>query len=449
MRGRRGRALAMALPMVLCCGVMASFQAPPALALSSDASLDLLALSSGALAPSFDSGIMTYTSVVTNTTATLTVTPTAAPGAKVTVNGSAVVSGSASPAIALTVGANAITTVVTAGNGVTQRTYTVTVQRSTPADPDLSGLKLSVGQLAPVFAKATTLYSAEVPFSADTITLSPTPSAASSTVKVNGSSVAPGSPSDPIDLAVGENDISIVVRAQDLSLKRYTVTVKRSSEVDLMGLRLSSGSLSPAFASGITEYTATVPDATKAITVTPTGSSALVTIRVNGAVVPAGGTSGEIPLATGPNTITTVVTTADNHTKTTTVVVTRSPGAAVAPAGVHLGGGVWLVRSGDFSRLKVTRAAAGATSLPIKKQTVRAPLNRLVAPRVRNLTPRTAYRVFVRINGSWIPAGSVRAGRQGVASLPALRFQNTGRYRIKLKASDRTKLYMRIVAHPA
>ncbi len=454
-RDRKGGGLVMGLRTTLALGtgltvgIMAIFQAQPAFALSSDASLDHLVISPGVLTPVFDSGTMSYTSVVPNTTATLSLTPTAASGATVTVNGSAVVSGSPSPTIALTVGANSITTLVTAANGVKERTYTVTVQRATIADLDLSALRLSIRSLTPVFAKATTIYTAEVPFSANTMTLSPTSSATTSTVKVNGSTVAPGSQSDPIDLAVGDNDISVVVRAQDLSQKRYIVTVKRASEVELVGLRLSAGTLSPAFAGGITDYTATVPDETKSITVTPTGASASVRMTINGAVVLAGGRSGEIPLTTGSNTITIVVTTSGNQTKTSRVVVTRTPAAAVAPDGVHLGGGVWLVRSGDFSHLKVTRAAAGTTAPPKKKQSVRAPLNRLVAPRVRNLTPRTAYRVFVRINGRWIQTGTLRAGRQGDASLPTLRFQNAGRFQVKLKASDQSKRYIRIVAHPA
>ena len=53
---------------------------PSASAASSDASLDLLVISAGTLTPVFDSGTMTYAAVVTNTTATVTVQPTAAPG---------------------------------------------------------------------------------------------------------------------------------------------------------------------------------------------------------------------------------------------------------------------------------------------------------------------------------------------------------------------------------
>ena len=69
---------------------------------------------------------------MTNSTSSLTVTPTTAnSNATVKVNGTTVVSGSASGGIALTVGANTITTVVTAADGVSTKTYTVTVTRQT------------------------------------------------------------------------------------------------------------------------------------------------------------------------------------------------------------------------------------------------------------------------------------------------------------------------------
>ena len=92
----KGLRTVLALGTGLTVGIMAISQAQPALALSSDASLDLLVISPGVLTPGFDSGIMAYTSVVPSTTATRSVTPTAAEGATVRVNGSAVVSGSPS-----------------------------------------------------------------------------------------------------------------------------------------------------------------------------------------------------------------------------------------------------------------------------------------------------------------------------------------------------------------
>ena len=424
-------------------------QAPAARAASSDASLDQLVISAGTLAPSFDSGTMTYTAVVTNTTATVTVQPTTAPGAAVTVNGTTVVSGASSSPVALSVGANTITLVVTAGNGITQKTYTVTVQRSTPADRDLSALKLSSGSLAPAFDKATIAYTAEVPFTTERITLTPTASAESSVVKVNGQTVSPGGSSDPVDLAVGENEISVVVRAQDLSIKRYTVTVRRASEVDLAGLRLSVGTLAPAFASSIVEYSTTVAETTASLTVTPTAASSTSSVRVNGGEVPAGGTSGEIALAFGANTITILVTAADKKTRVTTVIVTRTPSATVAPAGTNLGGGVWLVRTGDYSTLKVTTASAASSRRLGPDQTARAPLNRLVTARIRGLESRSTYRVSMKINGRWVHAGTVRSGRKGIAVVSALRFENNGRFRLKLTDKAKAKRFLRIVARAA
>jgi gliding motility-associated-like protein len=56
---------------------------------------------------------------------------TADAGATVTVNGSTVTSGSASGPIALSVGSNTITTIVTAQDGTTSRTYVITLTRRT------------------------------------------------------------------------------------------------------------------------------------------------------------------------------------------------------------------------------------------------------------------------------------------------------------------------------
>ena len=67
---------------------------------------------------------------VANSVTSLTVTPTAAEAhATIQVNGTTVVSGSASGAMDLGVGQNTVTTVVTAQDGTTSKTYTITVTR--------------------------------------------------------------------------------------------------------------------------------------------------------------------------------------------------------------------------------------------------------------------------------------------------------------------------------
>ncbi len=98
-----------------------------------------------------------------------------------------------------------------------------------------------------------------------------------------------------------------------------------SNVATLNALTLSAGTLSPAFASGTTSYTASVTNATSSITVTPTQTDVGSTIRVNGTVVTSGTPSGSITLSVGTNPITVAVTAQDGKTvQIYTVTVTRA-----------------------------------------------------------------------------------------------------------------------------
>ena len=108
---------------------------------ATDAALGGLTLSSGTLAPAFAGGATTYTANVAATVNALTVTATASDAnASITVNGRAVASGRASHAVALSApgGSTAVAVVVTAEDGTTSRTYTVTVSRAAAATADLN-----------------------------------------------------------------------------------------------------------------------------------------------------------------------------------------------------------------------------------------------------------------------------------------------------------------------
>ncbi|RYF48388.1 MAG: cadherin-like beta sandwich domain-containing protein, partial [Cytophagaceae bacterium] len=117
---------------------------------STDATLSGLSISSGTLSPAFISGTTNYSASVSNTTTSLTVTPTASDAnATITVNGTPVSSGSISGAIALAAGSNTITTVVTAQDGTTTKTYLLTIIRAAAStDANLSNLVVSSGTLA-------------------------------------------------------------------------------------------------------------------------------------------------------------------------------------------------------------------------------------------------------------------------------------------------------------
>ena len=97
---------------------------------SSDATLSNLAVSAGSLAPVFSSAQLTYADTVTGATTSITLTPTTTDAnATVKVAGNPTTSGSASLPIPLNPGANPISVVVTAQDGTTMQTYTVTVNR--------------------------------------------------------------------------------------------------------------------------------------------------------------------------------------------------------------------------------------------------------------------------------------------------------------------------------
>ena len=94
--------------------------------------LDGLTVSAGTLAPAFAPATKAYNVTVPNATDSITVTPTATSGT-ITVNGTTVLSGTASSPISLNVGRNTIHVVVTEGGETT--TYTITVNRENASTP--------------------------------------------------------------------------------------------------------------------------------------------------------------------------------------------------------------------------------------------------------------------------------------------------------------------------
>ncbi|WP_316819367.1 beta strand repeat-containing protein, partial [Pedobacter nyackensis] len=120
------------------------------------------------------------------------------------------------------------------------------------------------------------------------------------------------------------------------SIVPFTLTVNPlSSNADLSGLALSSGSLSPAFDTGTGAYTASVSNAISSITLTPTVSDATATVTIDGTVVTSGSVSESIDLDVGTNTITVLVTAQNGITiKTYTITITRAvPGPNIAVSG--------------------------------------------------------------------------------------------------------------------
>ena len=196
---------------------------------STDATLSALTLS-GVNFGTFDSATTGYTASVGNDMTETTVTPTANDGGATYVVKLGGVE-DADGTVDLAVGANTITVEVTAEDGNTAKTYTVTVTRAAPPSDDatLSGLTLS-GINFGTFDSPTTEYTASVGNDVTETTVTPTANDGEATyaVKLGGVEDADRT----VALAVGANVITVEVTAEDgQTTKTYRVTVTRAAAV--------------------------------------------------------------------------------------------------------------------------------------------------------------------------------------------------------------------------
>ena len=207
-------------------------------ALSDDATLSALALADAGsttvtLSQSFTSTTTTYTASVDNSVNSVTLTATKnQTGASVSIirpNGATTPD---TATVILDVGTNVITATVTAEDGTTTQTYVVIVTREASADATLSGLSLSgnaAAVLTPAFDPATTSYTADVADTVETISVTATANHAEASAAVMNTGGVSTPDTAEIDLAVGDNIISIAVTAEDgATTLTYQVTITRA-----------------------------------------------------------------------------------------------------------------------------------------------------------------------------------------------------------------------------
>ena len=129
-------------------------------------------------------------------------------------------------------------------------------------DNALASLSCSNATLSPAFSKSTTNYSCTVPFSVESLDLSYTKSDSGASVSISGNS-----------LVVGENTVTITVKAANGSEKYYTISVTRqqdpnykaSTDATLQELTIEGASLSPKFSPTVLEYVVYVPFETREV----------------------------------------------------------------------------------------------------------------------------------------------------------------------------------------
>ena len=107
----------------------------------------------------------------------------------------------------------------------------------------LANLVPDEGTLSPAFVSSTTSYADSVSTAIAGITLTPTTTDSTATVTINGITVASGTASGDLPLAIGDNTITVIVTAQDgVTTDTYTVDVYRGAT---MGSLAATNILTP------------------------------------------------------------------------------------------------------------------------------------------------------------------------------------------------------------
>ena len=286
---------------------------------SGNAYLSNLTLSNASLSPLFNENINSYTAEVDNSVTSITVTPTAQDTTSIIyIYGAVVPSGSASQAIDLVIGTNAITVLVQSIAGDSMA-YTVTVTRADAAVFISSlVLKASDGTVIPLntdFSKDILSYTASIGDANTSINVIATSSDAATNVSINGMIVPSGQAVSINQLGVGITNITATLVGTS---KVYTVALTRASSpylTDLVLVNSSDGSVigfTPVFNPTTNSYNAKVAVANVAVIPTAEDASGAV-ITVNNVTVASGTQSAAFAVRTKPqSTLISVKVTSDN-----------------------------------------------------------------------------------------------------------------------------------------
>ncbi|MBX3018662.1 MAG: cadherin-like beta sandwich domain-containing protein [Bdellovibrionaceae bacterium] len=152
---------------------------------------------------------------------------------------------------------------------------------SQKAPRPLSGLQLSIGALTPDFDTSVSDYTVVLPFASTSMDFSLLSETPDSTFKINGQSVLAGE-AKTLALTLGDNPVVVEVTAADGTVKTYNIVAKRKPDpLNLTGLALSSGELTPGFATATLNYSVLMSDVPPNFTVTPTAADPETKIEIN------------------------------------------------------------------------------------------------------------------------------------------------------------------------
>ena len=239
-------------------GVQRDYQIVVTRKKSSDATLSSLVIKSHTLSPKFNKNTEKYTiKTSVNELTFTTITPTESEATYV-LNGNE----------NFVTGENIVTIEVTAPDGETKKTYTLTVTKEGSKNNNLATLEVENYTIKPVFHKGVTFYAVEVPNNVNSVMIHATAEDPNAVITGAGLNT----------ISTGENYIDIIVESESGTKKTYRVLVTKEASDNnyLASLNVSEGTLkqaiteSEAFDKTINKYKVTVPNTVDEITVVGT-----------------------------------------------------------------------------------------------------------------------------------------------------------------------------------
>ncbi|QEC79664.1 cadherin-like beta sandwich domain-containing protein [Mucilaginibacter ginsenosidivorax] len=292
--------------------------------LSTDAALSNLSVSQGTLNTTFDAATYQYSVNVDHSTTSIDLTAVVhQANATMLINGMALTSGSAIT-LPLNAGDNYFTTVVTAQDGTTTKSYLVTVNRALSTNALLSSIITSGVTFNPSFDPNTTTYTAAVSNLVTGTDITATAADADANAQIGPFKIT-ATTAYHFSLNVGDNPISVDGVAQNGDIKHYNITINRapSSDASLSSLNTTVLTFNEPFSSTTYNYTATVANNVSQFNFVPVGTNNAAVITFNGNPVNYLGATPTINY--GVNTYNIVVTSEDGTaTHTYTITVTRT-----------------------------------------------------------------------------------------------------------------------------
>jgi hypothetical protein len=256
---------------------------------SDDAALAALSASPAVLAPAFSPEVTHYTASVNDAVDSVQIVASVRnAGAIQTLNGEELASGGSGSTVALQSGSNLITIQVTAVDGSSTHSYQLEITREAAlpsTNASLASLTLSVGALVPTFGPDLLQYTARVSNAIDSLQVTAQPADAGASLQLNGAPLSAATPSAPIAITIGSNEIILLVTAEDESSTRsYAVNIIREPPPPVANARVQLMVLDTAGAP-VTDALVTVDELSGSASTDAEGRTTISAPAIEGAVL--------------------------------------------------------------------------------------------------------------------------------------------------------------------